>query len=409
MRQFALGLIISFFAGMVSGQNNTNSPYSVFGIGELEYTGGGRNMGMGGSGIALRSELYINSTNPASLTAIPAQSLATDLGINFRFTNLKNQYKSANVLNGNISWATLAFPINRRLAASLSLNPKSSVGYTIYSTKNLEGTDFSYPVTYKGEGGLNEASVALGALIIKNFSLGLKSSILWGNIAKNSEETPSIGSIIARIDNTKYSGIYLKPGFQYHGKLSSKTDLTIGGIAEFSSYLNGTTDLTITSGSTTVVSETKQESQIKLPFKAGIGMALGISNQYVVTFDYNRSDWEKADINFNTKKLAINNSFHLGWEIAPRHDLQRRGQTARYRVGALYQTGYLNLYGTQISSYAATCGVSFPIRKDRNSINLSMEAGQQGSLGNQLVRESYLKFNCSLSLWENWFSQRKYD
>lgn len=409
MRQFVLALILSLFVGVSSGQNNTNSPYSVFGIGELEYTGGGRNMGMGGSGIALRSELYVNSTNPASLTAIPRQSLATDLGINLRYTNLKNQSKSANVLNGNISWATLAFPINRRLAASLSLNPKSSVGYTIFSTKNLEGTNFSYPVTYKGEGGLSEASVALGALITKNFSMGLKGSALWGNIAKNSEETPSVGSVITRIDNTKYSGIYLKPGFQYHGKLSSKTVLTIGGIAEFSSYLNGSTDLTITSGSTTVVSETKQESQIKLPFKAGIGMALGFSNKYLLTFDYNRSDWQRADINFNTNKLAVNNSYHLGWEIAPKYDQQRLGQTTRYRVGALYQTGYLNLYGTQISSYAATCGVSFPIRRDRNSINLSLEAGRQGSLGNQLVRESYLKLNCSFNLWENWFSQRKYD
>jgi len=111
MRHFILSLIFSLLVGVSSGQNNTNSPYSVFGIGEMEYTGGGRNMGMGGSGIALRSELYINSTNPASLTAIPQQSLATDLGINFRYTNLKNQHKSANVLNGNISWATLAFPI----------------------------------------------------------------------------------------------------------------------------------------------------------------------------------------------------------------------------------------------------------------------------------------------------------
>src|SRR5665648_895641 len=107
MRRLVSIFIFSLSVLVASGQNNTNSPYSVYGIGELEYTGGGQNMGMGGSGIALRSDLFLNSTNPASLTAIPQQSLITDLGINFKFTNLKNQYKSANVLNGNISCCLL--------------------------------------------------------------------------------------------------------------------------------------------------------------------------------------------------------------------------------------------------------------------------------------------------------------
>ena len=409
MRQLALVLIFSISVCVASAQNNTNSPYSIFGIGELEYTGGGRNMGMGGTGIALRSEISLNGTNPASLTAIPMQSLATDLGINFRYTNIQNQYKSANVLNGNVSWATLAFPINRTFGASISLSPKSSVGYTIYSTKNIEGTDASYPVTFKGEGGLSEAAVSLGALVTKKFSVGLRSSVIWGSLLKTTDETPSSSSSITRIDDTHYSGIYFKPGFQYQTKLNSKTVLTFGGIAEISSYLNGSTDLTISSGSEAIVNKTKEESQIRLPLKLGSGIALEFNSKYTVTFDYNRTDWKDADINFDSKKLAINNSYHLGIEIAPKYDLQRVGQTTRYRIGVLYQTGYLNIYGTQINNYAATCGISLPIRKDRNSINLSLEGGRQGSLRNQLVRETYLKMNLSFNFWERWFTPRLYD
>jgi hypothetical protein len=409
MRQLALILIFSLSVFVASGQNNTNSPYSVFGIGELEYTGGGKNMAMGESGIALRSEISLNTINPASLTAIPMQSFATDLGVNFKLTNLKNEYKSANVMNGNISWATLAFPINRRLAMSFSLNPKSSIGYTIYSSKNMEGTNSSYPVTYKGEGGLSEASLSLGGLITKKFSVGLSSSVIWGSLLKTTDEVPSASSTITRVDNTHYSGIYFKPGFQYQTKLGSKTILTIGGIAEFSSYLNGSTDLTISSGTETIVSKTQQESQIRLPYNLGTGMSLEFNSRYLMTFDYERSDWKSADINFDTQRLSVNNSFHAGFEIAPKYDLQRLGQAKRYRIGMLYQTGYLNIYGTQISSYAATCGASFPIMKDRNSINISMEVGRQGSLQNQLVRETYAKMNISFNLWERWFASRKFD
>jgi hypothetical protein len=409
MRRLVSVIILSLSVFVVKGQNNTNSPYSIYGIGELEYTGGGRNMGMGGSGIALRSDIFLNSTNPASLTAIPQQSLSTDLGINFKLTNLKNQYKSANVLNGNISWATLAFPISRTLAASLSLNPKSSVGYTIYSRKGIEGTDVSYPVIYKGEGGLSEAAFSFGVLVTKKLSMGVKGSILWGNMTKNSEETPSFGSAITRIDQTRYSGIYFKSGFQYQSKLNEKTVFTLGGILESSSYLRGSSDLTINSGTVNVISETKQESQIRLPLNAGLGMALEFQNKYLLTFDYERSDWKNADLNLNSKKLDVNNVYHLGLEIAPKNDLQHLGHTAKYRIGGWYQTGYLDIYGTQISSYAATCGISVPIRKDRNSINLAVEAGRQGTMSNQLIRETYVKLNCSFTLWEHWFSQRKFD
>ena len=138
-------------------------------------------------------------------------------------------------------------------------------------------------------------------------------------------------------------------------------------------------------------------------------MAFEFKSKYLLTLDYNRSDWKSADLNVNSKKLDVNNSYHLGMEFAPKFDSERKGLRARYRIGALYQTGYLNIYGTQISSYAATCGASFPIMKDRKSINLAVEAGRQGTMNNQLIRETYVKLNCSFTLWEHWFSQRKFD
>ena len=68
--------IIGLFA-----QNSTSSPYSGFGIGELETAAGGRNAGMGETGIALRSGLFFNSANPASLTSIEPQSFLLDMGL----------------------------------------------------------------------------------------------------------------------------------------------------------------------------------------------------------------------------------------------------------------------------------------------------------------------------------------
>ena len=409
MRRLTLITLFSITVFVSSGQNSTNSPYSIFGIGELENGDGGRNMGMGGTGNALRSDIFLNLANPASLTSLPLQSMVTDAGINFKYSNLQNQINSVNVLNGNISWAAIAFPINRRLGVGFSLNPKSNVGYTIYSTKSLDGTTLTYPVTYSGEGGLSEASASIGALVIKKLSLGFKTSVTWGNMVKNSIDSPPMGAAITRVDNINYLGVSVKPGFQFHTKLNSKTLFTLGGTAELSSYLNGSSNLSISSGSTVILTEINRQDQLKLPFKGGLGMALEIKNKYVLSLDYNRCDFRDGAVNMDVKSVALNESYHVGFEMAPKYDAQRLGQTVRYRIGALYQTGYLNIYGIQISSYAATCGVSLPIRRDRNSINLSLEVGRQGSLQNQLILETYTKLNVSFSLWERWFIPRKYD
>ena len=409
MRRLALIVIFSLLVFVSAGQNNTNSPYSIFGIGELESTSGGRNMGMGGAGNALRSDIFLNLANPASLTALPLQSMATDAGINLKYSNLKNQINSVNVLNGNISWAAIAFPINRKIGIGFTLNPKSNVGYKIYGTKSLDGTTFSYPVTYSGEGGLSEASASIGVLVLKKLSLGLRSSAVWGNMVTSSIDLPPMGSSITRIDNINYLGATVKPGFQYQTRVNDKTLFTIGGTAELSSYLNGSSNLTISSGGATVLSELNSKDQLKLPFKSGIGFVIDFKNKYVFTADYNRSDYRTAVLNMDSKGLALNESYHVGVEWTPKFDAQRLGYTKRYRMGALYQTGYLNVYGFQIHSYGATAGVSLPIRRDRNSINLSLEIGKQGTLENQLIQENYAKLNVSFCLWERWFIPRKFD
>ncbi len=406
---FALIIIPGF------GQNNTNSPYSVFGIGELDFTGGGRNIGMGSTGVALRSNLFLNSVNPASLTAIDPKSLGFDMGFNMKLSNLENTKKTVNVLNGNISWLQIAFPITSNLTAAISMNPKSSVGYTIYSTKPFEGTNGTYPVLYTGTGGLSETAISLGLKCFKNLSVGATTSFLWGDMNKQTEEFTPVGSISSILENRdiRYTGVSVKTGFQYYKDLTDKVNFTLGGTADFSGNLNSTYDLTISevssSATTAILTEKNAHDDMNLPVKFGLGMALGFNHKTTFTLDYNRSDWTNANVNLSSKKLNINNSFHFGAEFSPKYDAGRTGESMKYRVGALYQTGYINVYGIPIDSYAVTLGMSVPIRRDRSSLNFSLEAGRQGTLQKLMVRESYLKLNCSFNLWERWFVKRAYD
>ena len=409
MRRLAFLIIFPLTIFVASGQNNTNSPYSMFGIGELDNATGGRNMGMGGGGNAMRSDNFLNLANPASLTAIPAQSMETDAGITFKFSDLQNSLNTVNVLNGNISWAAIAFPINRTLAVGFSLNPVSSAGYTIYSLQSLDGTNATYPVTYSGQGGLSEGSVSFGAKLAKNFSVGLRSSMLWGNISETTLSTPPMGSAITDVNNSSYIGTSFKPGFQFQSKISKTTSLTLAGTAKLSTYLNGTNDESITSGSSLVLTQLNVQTQLKLPLELAFGMGIQFKDKYLFTADYERSDWRSSLVNVLPSGLALNQSYHVGLEISPKYDFQRPLQTVRYRLGAFYQTGYMVISGMQIHTYAATFGMSIPIRKDRNAMSFALEAGRQGTLQNDLIVVSYIKLNWSFSLWERWFIPRKYD
>ena len=48
-----------------------NSPYSVYGVGDIDFRSYNRTSGMANTGLALRSSFYIIDNNPASITGLP--------------------------------------------------------------------------------------------------------------------------------------------------------------------------------------------------------------------------------------------------------------------------------------------------------------------------------------------------
>lgn len=410
-------IFITAFSGMaLFAQNNTSSPYSGFGIGELEMSSGGRNTAMGQTGIALRSNLFLNTANPASLTAIDPQGFLLDLGLNFKYTQLKNTTKSVDVNNGNLSWLQMGFPISKKFFGGISLNPKSSVGYNIYTEKMIDGTSSSFPAIYEGTGGLSEAAGLLAYKLSKNISLGAKAGYIWGNVAQTIEQSVDVYSttyLLTQEGKIRYSGAYLDLGTQISVPVSSKTTMVLGGVVGLSSKLNSETSTTITkaynSSSEVMSSDVKTSNSMKLPLDIGGGISFLYGSKWVTSFDYKYSNWEDATLDISSRNLGKNNSYRAGFEFAPNNDSGIFRQVTRYRLGYRYETGYLKLYNNQIHEQALTFGVGLPLRKGRNYANFSFEVGSRGTLKTNLVQEKFVKLTCSFNLWENWFIKRQYD
>ena len=411
---FSLLITISCFG--LSAQNNTSSPYSGLGIGELEMSSGGRNTAMGQTGIGLRSNLFMNTANPASLTAIDPQSFLFDIGVNFEYTKLENKSKSVDVTDGNLSWLQIGFPISKKLFGAISINPKSSVGYNIFTLKSIDGLPAQYESLYEGTGGLSEAAGMLAWKLSKNISFGAKAGYIWGNVSQTLEQNIVISSTqysLIQEDNISYAGSYFNLGTQLSVPFSSKSSFVLGSIVGLSSRLNSETSTTITksysSSSEIMASDVKSSSTAKLPIDFGVGVSFLYGPKWVAAIDYKRSNWDEATLNISSEKLSTNNSYRMGFEFSPKNDPKSFRQTAKYRLGYRFDTGYIKMYNYQIHEQAITFGAGIPIKRDKSFANFSVELGLRGTTSANLVQEKFVKLNCSFNLWDRWFTKRQID
>ena len=139
----AVFLIIGVSVSAQEGAYGAYSPYSVFGLGELEKEGNAYNKSMGGTGIATRNRRFINYTNPAAVTARDSLSFMADFGLEQKNTvyaqgDLRSANNTFNIHNFDIVYILVFFHVItllRQLGCSF-LFRKVLVNIVKYQTKN---------------------------------------------------------------------------------------------------------------------------------------------------------------------------------------------------------------------------------------------------------------------------------
>jgi len=159
-----LGFII--FSGIyLQAQNNTYSPYSRYGLGELNPTTFAHNAGMGGAYIALKPDslmpIFINTGNPAAYSLIRLTSL--EVGGRYAYSNFTGTSSSLKKWNTNFSYAALGFPIRNNGGACIGIMPFTNVGYDL-QTIIPESTIGDVTYLYSGTGGLNKVFAGYGVM-----------------------------------------------------------------------------------------------------------------------------------------------------------------------------------------------------------------------------------------------------
>lgn len=403
---------------------STFTPYSIFGVGDINKVGTAYNKAMGGIGIGIRENRLINIVNPASLTERDTLSFLLDFGVDQK--NILSSTSSAKSAYNtfNMHHMVMSFPIYKKSAFSIGITPYSSVGYSFQeSEKDPAIINEMGDIRYQqyGTGGINKAFVGAAVNLFKNFSLGAEGIFYFGTIDRRSDiffnSDASYRVINTGVDYV-ISSLSAKLGAQYFKILNSDMSLTVGATYLLGKKLSG--DLTKYAYATSIAGKkdtayfnSNKNTSLEIPSEIGVGFSLRKKDKWLIGADYTRQDWSSAKfaptpgVSFTP---AVSNAYKVGFEYIPnRYDIRYYTKRITYRGGLYYENTYMKIADKQIDAMGITLGATFPILRLNNGVGISVDMGQRGSQKNNLVRERYIMFNINFSLQDIWFIKYRYD
>ena len=219
-------------------QSITNSPYSRYGLGDLQSGNYANNVAMGGISNALQNDttapFNINSANPASHAS--TRLTIFDFGLTSNMTQLETDSKKYLSNRTAISYMSFVFPVAKWWGTSIGIRPYSSVGYKIY-TKDSSGTVNYY---YNGQGGINQVFWGNG-FRIKKLYFGANVSYLFGNLIYSSTDSFPASSHYMNtkvVQTTTVNDLYYTFGMQYRQQLKKGWSVTLGATGSMTTNLN---------------------------------------------------------------------------------------------------------------------------------------------------------------------------
>ena len=412
------------------GAYGAYSPYSIFGIGELEKEGNAYNKSMGGTGIATRNRRFINYTNPAAVTARDTLSFLADFGLEQKNTIYsQGDLRSANN-TFNIHNFVMSFPIYRSSAFMVGLTPFSDVGYdfsSIEKDQDIIGNTGNISYNSRGTGSIYQVFVGAGVTFWKKLSLGAEYLYYFGNIDRITRMDYSNSSFRSVRTGSELSlnGSAGKFGLQFEHKLGGDVSMIVGATYRMSAQMKGyATNYRYATQSS--VLDTLKHSVDTLAYgnlcfgdEIGVGISLNGGDKWHAEFNYLRSGWGNSGMDNTPGFSAIgeakfstttSQSFRVGFEIVPnRNDIRYYMKRCAYRAGAYYDQAYYKLDGNNVNSMGITLGVTLPVFRWYNGLTFGVDLGQKASVRDGMVRERYAKLAIGFNIHDIWFQKPRYN
>lgn len=411
-------LLLTMVTGMAIAQNNTNSPYTRYGYGDLSDQSFGNSKAMGGIAFGLRDGAQINPLNPASYTAIDSLTFLFEGGVSLQNMNISGSGVKLNAKNSSFDYLAMQFRLHPRIAMSIGLLPFSNVGYSVSDSKVDNGV--SQTRSFTGDGGLHQLYGGIGVKVLKNLSLGVNASYFGGDITRTRTiiypATSESYSYIQQM-GVSISDYKLDFGTQYTLDFNKKHSMTIGAVFSPKHKLNN--DYTVTTQVSTTNSN-NLDATLELPNTFGVGFTYNYDKRLTVGADYSLQQWSKTKFGVNTSDDAVREDFNETYTYCNRHkvsvgaeyipNLMGRSYLShiKYRLGAYYTTPYYKIGGKEATrEYGVTAGFGLPVPRSRSILSISGQFVRISGQESAFVNENIFRVSIGLTFNERWFFKRR--
>jgi hypothetical protein len=421
---------------VIQAQNQENSPYSRFGIGELTDPFLSAQGNMGGWTAAYTDGYFINYLNPASLGNLSATSL--ELGLYGRHNTLKDRFSSSQQWGGNLSHLSLGFPIKNPVndainkkdrkffwGTALTLTPFSRTSYNIRTLSLLEGVG-RVRRNYSGQGGTYKIYLGNG-FRYKDLSAGINLGLLTGSIERERiialDDFPNSFTEFFE-DKQAFRAFIWNAGMQYRIWLKKPDPnaakrisryLIIGAYGNTAHALNTELDLVYTKANEllrvadTILVERGQKFDTSLPAEYTIGLAYVQENKWRMGADFTSRRWSRFENPYDNTQLNNTWSVQAGLEYIPDFaSIGRFTNRVRYRIGGRLGKDP-RAFNQQLNTFEINAGVGLPfvVSREVSFLHLGISYGQ--IYGDIPLTEQYFRVNFGFTFVDNsWFVKRKF-
>ena len=420
---------------LLKGQINTYSPYSYFGYGVLHNSTSAHNVAMGGMGLSVLENQYLNYLNPATYCFLDQTSF--EFGFKTSYVNMSQNELSQKNFTSGLSNIGLGFPVSNKIGISLALLPYSSVGYDLITQSSLTSQKDVIQSTYnyKGSGGLNKFLFGFAYNLkggeMNNFSFGTSLNYLFGSIEREVIISSDNSSTYFRDKKDNIlKGLSIEIGGLYSTLLNIKKSksyklngafkiIPSSEIQNNRNMLQATYNGPIYSSDQAdiILQENNVQDNSKFPLAYSFGFSLQDNDNWLIGLDYNAHSAYVNDQEATISSDFMRNKkeYILGGFFTPnKDDIYNYFNTVKYRMGFSYSSGYLDVgvindnESEKLRDISFSFGLALPIKKSLSIANISFKYGVLGNSKNiYSIKEKYFNIYLSMTLNEKWFNKRK--
>lgn len=422
-------ILVTILLGFTSyAQISTSSPYSRYGLGDLQSNVIAEYAAMGGGSTALNQATYINPYNPASYTKFPEKSFLFSTGLSHLTTSMETTNITQVTNNTSLSHIMLGFPISEKIGVSAGFLPYSNVGYNLSARDHL----YNANMLYNGDGGISKVYFGGAIEVIERLSIGINASYLFGRLNRRKKIEFDDQAIFNTRSNSSINlkGYYYEIGLIYEYEQEDNY-FTFGLTTnnhnpEINAKRTILTETFKYSGIIEVVKDTTvNETELgyaNLPKYLSLGVSLQRGDNLLFVFDYSMQSWSEYRLFNESDSLENTMRISTGIQFTPDPSpFANYFKRIRYRFGVSLSNSPLGFIKESVGHVlpyeekSITFGLGLPMKNNANRYNVFVELGQRGTTNyssqvrTNLVKENYIRMGLSITFMGSWFNKKVYD